>query len=190
MSRLRKQLVILPSLSRGLERQINAGSGNAVSAPEAGKMEEYKFEAVIKASEIGSGGAYVEFPFDVAKEFGVKGRVKVVCFFEDVEYRGSLVKMGTQCHIIGITKDIRKKIGKDIGDNVQVRLYKDESERTVELHPLLEQELNQDRALKDQYEKLSYSRKKEIAELLNSAKQEQTLKRRLEKIVAELKEKE
>ena len=153
-------------------------------------MKEYQFEAIIKASEIGSGGAYIEFPFDVENEFGVKGRVKAVCFFQDAEYRGSLVRMGTQYHIIGITKDIRKKIGKDIGDKVQVRLYKDESERTVELPPVLGQEFIHDQALKDRYEKLSYSRKREIADLLNSAKQEQTLKSRLEKIIAELRKTE
>jgi hypothetical protein len=169
------------------ERVVVAGR---LTSWEAGNLKEYQFEAIIKASEIGSGGAYVEFPFDVEKEFGVKGRVKVVCFFQDAEYRGSLVRMGTQCHIIGITKDIRKKIGIDIGGKVRVRLYKDESERTVELPPILGREFMDDQVLKDRYEKLSYSRKREIADLLNSAKQELTLKNRLEKIVAELRKTE
>ncbi|MGE5604107.1 MAG: YdeI/OmpD-associated family protein [Bacteroidota bacterium] len=150
-------------------------------------MKEYKFESVIQASEIGSGGAYIEFPFNVEKEFGVKGRVKVICVFENVEYRGSLVKMGTQCHIIGIPKDIRNKIGKNIGDKVQVRLYKDESERTVEVHPLLIEEFNRGKALQENYDNLSYTRKKEILNQLTSAKKEETLKSRLEKIVLELK---
>ncbi|MFH1197097.1 MAG: DUF1905 domain-containing protein [bacterium] len=52
-------------------------------------MKEYKFESITKASEICSGGAYVEFPFDVEKEFGVKGRVPIVCYFNEVEYKGS-----------------------------------------------------------------------------------------------------
>lgn len=37
-----------------------------------------KLESIINESEIGSGGAYIEFPFDVEKEFGVKGRVKII----------------------------------------------------------------------------------------------------------------
>lgn len=150
-------------------------------------MKEYKFESIIKASEIGRGGAYVEFPISVEEEFGVKGRVKVVCYFEDIEYRGSLVKMGTTCHMIGIQKKIREKLEKDIGDKIQVRLYKDEAERIVEVHPLLLIEFDKDSILKENYEKLSYSRKKEIFKSLTGAKKEETVKRRLEKIISELK---
>ncbi len=152
-------------------------------------MKEYKFESAIKPSEIGKGGAYVEFPFDVEKEFGTKGRVPVICHFENIAYSGSLVKMGTSCHIIGITKNIRDKIGKDVGDKVKVRLSKDESERTVEVHPLLKSLIAKDKILQENYEKLSNTRKKEIAVLLTSAKKEETLKSRLEKVIGELKKK-
>lgn len=80
----------------------------------------YQFEAVIKkVSDID--GAYIEFPYDVRKVFG-KGRVKVTATFDGVEYNGSLVKMGTPCHIIGIRKDIRKKIGKQPGDMIKVTI--------------------------------------------------------------------
>jgi len=80
----------------------------------------YQFEAVIKkVSDID--GAYSEFPYDVRKVFG-KGRVKVTATFDGVEYNGSLVKMGTPCHIIGIRKDIRKKIGKQPGDMIKVTI--------------------------------------------------------------------
>jgi len=149
-------------------------------------MKEYKFESTIMASKIGSGGAYIEFPYNVESEFGVKGRVKVICYFDNMEYRGSLVKMGTECHIVGVPKDIRNKIAKNIGDKVQVRLYKDENERVVEVHPLLMEEFKTNKNLQDNYEKLSYTRKKEIAQLLTSAKKEETLKNRLEKIIADL----
>jgi len=37
-------------------------------------------------------------------------------------YDGQLVKMGTQCHIIGIRKDIRAKIGKQPGDIIHITL--------------------------------------------------------------------
>ncbi len=79
-------------------------------------MKEYRFEAIIKSSETGKGGAFVEFPFDVEKEFGTKGRVLVIASFEGVEYRGSLMKMGTTCHMIGVLKEVKQKTGKDIGN--------------------------------------------------------------------------
>lgn len=80
----------------------------------------YEFTAVIrKVPDID--GAYVEIPFDVREEFG-KGRVKVHATFDGVSYDGSLVRMGTPCHILGLRKDIRARIGKQPGDTVAVRL--------------------------------------------------------------------
>ena len=80
----------------------------------------YEFEAKIKkVPDID--GAYIEIPFDVKVEFG-KGRVPVMATFDGVSYEGSLVKMGTQCHIIGLRKDIRAKIGKQAGAVVKVTL--------------------------------------------------------------------
>ncbi len=78
----------------------------------------YEFDAVIrKVPDID--GAYVEFPYDVKAEFG-KGRVSVKATFDGVEYEGSLVRMGTPYHIIGVRKEIRAEIGKQPGDIVRV----------------------------------------------------------------------
>ena len=66
-------------------------------------------------------GAYVEFPHDVRAVFG-KGRVKLRATFDGVPYDGSLVRMGTPGHILGLRKDIRAKIGKGPGDTVHVIL--------------------------------------------------------------------
>ena len=70
-------------------------------------------------------GAYIEFPYDVKKEFG-KGRVKVNAKFDGESYDGSIVNMGvknmdgTICYIIGIRKDIREKINKQHGEKISV----------------------------------------------------------------------
>ena len=80
--------------------------------------KKYEFEAVIRKVD-GIDGAYVEIPFDVRAEFG-KGRVKVRALFDGVPYDGSLVRMGTPGHIIGLRKDIRAAIGKQPGDTVRV----------------------------------------------------------------------
>lgn len=69
----------------------------------------------------------MRFPYDIRAEFG-KGRVKVLATFDGVPYEGNLVNMGvkkgdgTICYIIGIRKDIRQKIGKGIGDQVDVTI--------------------------------------------------------------------
>jgi len=84
----------------------------------------YEFEAEILAvPEID--GAYVEFPYDVRAEFG-RSRVRVHATFDGEPYDGSLVRMGTPGHIIGIRKEIRKKIGKKQGDMVKVTIQERE----------------------------------------------------------------
>ena len=84
------------------------------------EKKTYEFDTPIrKVPDID--GAYVEFPYDVRAEFG-KGRVKVHARFDGEPYDGSLVRMGTPGHIIGIRKDIRAKIGKQPGDTVHVVL--------------------------------------------------------------------
>lgn len=84
------------------------------------RPEWYEFDAVIKKVEE-IDGAYIEIPFDVKKEFG-KGRVPVTALFDGVSYNGSLVRMKTPCHIIGVRKDIRAQIGKQPGEIVHVAL--------------------------------------------------------------------
>lgn len=80
----------------------------------------YEFDAVIrKVPDID--GAYVEFPYDVRAEFG-RGRVKVRAVFDGVGYDGSLIRMGTPGHIIGLRKEIRARIGKGPGDTVRVTI--------------------------------------------------------------------
>lgn len=72
-----------------------------------------------------NGGAYIEFPYDIRKEFG-KGRVKVHVTFDGIPYDGSIVNMGVKnpdgsiCYIIGILKSIRKQLNKSDGDEVNV----------------------------------------------------------------------
>lgn len=80
----------------------------------------YEFTAEIKKVP-DLDGAYIEFPYDVKEEFG-KGRVPVTATFDGLAYDGSLVRMKTPCHIIGLRKDIRAAIGKQPGDTIQVTI--------------------------------------------------------------------
>jgi len=71
--------------------------------------------------------AYIRVPVDIRAVYG-KGRLKVEATFDGEPYIGSIVNMGIKntdssiCYIIGITKDIRQKIGKTYGDSIEVTL--------------------------------------------------------------------
>lgn len=89
-------------------------------APKPLNERVYQFQAEIqKVPDLD--GAYIEFPYDVKAEFG-KGRVKVHATFDGEPYDGSLVRMKTPCHIIGITKELRRKIAKQPGDIIAVTI--------------------------------------------------------------------
>ena len=89
----------------------------------------HEFDAIIKKNP-DMDAAYVEIPFDVKAAFG-KQRVLVHATFDGEAYDGQLVKMETPCHIIGLRKDIRAKIGKQPGDTVRVTLRERESQKPV-----------------------------------------------------------
>ncbi|MBR5353612.1 MAG: DUF1905 domain-containing protein [Bacteroidales bacterium] len=84
----------------------------------------YSFRARL-VQNTGMDAAYVVVPYDLRKEFG-KGRLKVYATFDGVPYNGSIVNMGVKdqegniCYILGVTKAIRKQIGKTFGDEIAV----------------------------------------------------------------------
>jgi len=86
----------------------------------------YEFDAMIQKVP-DQNGAYIAVPFDIKAVFG-KGRVPVHATFDGEPYDGSIVNMGVKnpdgsiCYIIGIRKDIRKKIDKQPGDIIKVTI--------------------------------------------------------------------
>lgn len=131
----------------------------------------------------GMNAAFIEFPYDVEKEFGKKGQVKVIATFDGVKYRGSLVKMERDCHWIGLTQEIRKQIGKSHGDMVHVTIQEDTEPRIVEVPNDLKIQLDHHPQALDLFQKLSYTHKKEYVRWITEAKREETRNSRLEKTI-------
>ena len=147
-------------------------------------MKKYNFTATIISGD--SGGAGVLFPYDVQESFGTRGRVPIRATFDGVPYTGSLMKYGFPQHMLGITKAIREQIGKAPGDTVEVVVWKDESERKLEVpEPFLK--LLKKEGLLPFFESLSYTHRKEYCRWITEAKKEETRARRLEKAVEMLK---
>lgn len=145
-------------------------------------MKEYEFDAKLLKHE-GMNAAFIEFPYDVEKEFGTKGRVKVHATFDGVEYRGSLVKMGHHCHIVGITQKIRKEINKNPGDIVYLVLKQDTKPRVVEVPKDFAELRGKHVEAKELFDSMSYTHKKEYVNWIEEAKREETRKRRIEKSI-------
>ena len=145
-------------------------------------METYEFTALIHKHE-GMDAAYVEFPFDAEQEFGSRGQIKVRSTFDGAEYRGSLAKMGHHCHCLGITKEIRKKIGKSEGDMVHVVLRLDTDPRVVEPPEDLLAVMTEFPCALERFHKMSYTLQKECVAFINQAKKQDTRDRRIHKVI-------
>ncbi|SRR6266496_4754438 len=145
------------------------------------------FTATIqKAGGASGGGAFVEIPFDVEEAFGSK-RPKVKAMIEGVPYRGILTRMGTECHILGIRKDIREQIGKTFGDEVTLTVEPDTEPRVVEIPKDLMKELKKDKEAKAFFDKLSYTHQKEYVRWVEEAKKDETRQNRIVKTIEMLK---
>jgi len=101
-------------------------------------------------------------------------------------FRSSLMPMGG-CHMMVVNKALREGAKCKAGDVVEIVLERDVAERTVEAPPELERELKKSKPARECWEKLAFTHKKEMARSITGAKQEETKKRRLEKVIKVLK---
>ncbi len=128
--------------------------------------------------------AFIEFPFSVEEIFGKKGRIKIKAVFDgSAEYRGSLVRMKTECHILGVTQEIRKQIGKTFGDEVSVSVIEDREERTLEMAEDITFVFNENPEAAKRFGTMSYTHRKEYIRWINEAKKPETRENRKKKMI-------
>jgi len=138
----------------------------------------------------GMNAGYIEFPYSVQEVFGTRGMVKVKALFDGtVEYRGVLSNMGTGCHILILTQEIRRKLGKTFGDAVSVELEKDLDVREVIVPEYVQDLLDENPDERTFFEKLSYTHRKEYINWITSAKKEETRAKRLVSFIEKLQQK-
>jgi len=144
-------------------------------------MKQLKFKVKIEGKEAGVVAAITP-PFDVAEVFATRARVPIRGTINGFPFRSSLMPMGG-CHMMPVRKSLRDGAGVNPGDIVSVVMERDEAERTVEAPVALKKELAKNKTTQANWEKLSFTAKKEIALSITGAKQEETRTRRLAKAV-------
>jgi len=146
--------------------------------------KKHTFTAAIQNA--GGGGAFVEIPFDVEAAFGSK-KPKVKALIDGVHYRGTLVRMGTECHLLLILKSIREQIGKTFGDKVKITVEPDTEPRLIDVPKELKEAFKTEKEAKAYFDKLSYTHQREYVQWINEAKREETRQARLLKTIEMLK---
>ncbi|WP_250252388.1 YdeI/OmpD-associated family protein [Chryseobacterium sp. Marseille-Q3244] len=141
------------------------------------------FNAIIKQNGT-MNAAFVEFPFSTEELFNKKGQIKIKATLDGkVEYRGSLAKMKSDCHILGLTQEIRKQLGKTFGDEISVSLIEDKEERIVEIANDIAFIFNENPDAKVLFDKMSYTHKKEYIRWIEEAKKPETRENRKIKMI-------
>ena len=134
----------------------------------------------------GSSAAWIDAPFDVPKTFGTRARVAVRGTINGFPFRSSLMPMGG-CHGMPVNKAMRDGAAAKAGDLVDVTLERDEDPRTVDAPPELNAALAKNKKAQARWDTLAFTHKKEMAISIRDAKQEETRKRRLARVMEVLK---
>ena len=147
-------------------------------------MATARFKAKLRESSSGSGGHLIEVPDPVVAELGGGGRIPVRVTFDGVPYRGSIVRYRGMT-MIGVTKAVIAEAGVSVGETLEVVAENDDAPREVDLPDELAKALRAKRVTKA-WGELSFTRRKELATGVASAKRPETRTKRVEQAIAEL----
>jgi bifunctional DNA-binding transcriptional regulator/antitoxin component of YhaV-PrlF toxin-antitoxin module len=142
------------------------------------EKQTFKTE-LIKSGD--SEATWIELPFDVEEVFGTK-RAKVKIWINGAEYRGSAVRMGSECYMVGVPKVFRDAAGIKAGDSLEVTLERDDDPRIVTLTDDLAQSIDK-AGVSGAWDKLSYTHQKENARDVGSTKGAALRAKKIDKII-------
>jgi len=134
---------------------------------------------------IGHGNhASIEIPDKNLSEIGGNKRAPLKITINGYTYQSTATGVDGKCMVVFPTRD-REASGAAAGDMVTVTLELDAGYRHVDVPAALDEVLRAN-GLSEAFRGLTYSKRKEFARLVSEAKADETQKRRIEKIIAQL----
>jgi len=146
---------------------------------------EQEFDAALEADPH-TGEVLVVAPFSVEEVYGTKEELLVQTTIEGFPYQGELLPLGDGYHGLVIPREVRRAVGKTVGDILHVALRRDLSERVIKLPEDLDAGLNQDAAALKFFKTLTKLEQRSYVRYLKGSKTPEMRGKRLTEIVYRL----
>jgi hypothetical protein len=143
----------------------------------------HRFTATLTGRGPRGAWTFVPIPFDVEKAFGTAGRVPVSGTINGSAFANSLMPEGDGTHVMAVSKELQAAANARAGDEVEVVLDRDVTERNVAVPVELSDALRADDVARSTFEALAYSHRKQYAEWVGGAKKPETRAARARKAV-------
>ena len=108
-----------------------------------------------------------------------RGQLRVKGTIDGHPFKSSVAPMGGGTHVLGLHKATREAIGKAIGDSVQVVMEVDTEARTVVVPEDFRRVLAGNSRVKEAFERLAFTHRKEYVQWIEAAKRPETRRRRI-----------
>lgn len=128
--------------------------------------------------------ASLAIPDSVLAELKTNRRAPLRVTINGHTYQSTATGVGGECRVVFPSAD-RKSSGVTGGDTVTVHLELDDGYREVDIHPNLVAALEAS-GLRNVFETMTYSRRKEIARGVSEVKTDETRSRRVQKVLDDL----
>jgi len=145
-----------------------------------------RFEARLERLRSSLNWIIVRIPFDAAKLWGLRGRIKVKGEINGFPFRTSLFPTREGWHFLLVNKRMQKGARAFEGSTAHLQMELDTEERIVAIPEELKRFLNQDRSLRRWYDELNYSTRNDIAKWVTEPKSAEARMRRAEQIAERL----
>jgi hypothetical protein len=148
-------------------------------------MAGSRFDATLR--EVPGGGAFVELPAEVITRLGGR-KTRVRGTVNGTAFKSSTMPTRDGGANLGLHKATREAAGVAFGDRVTLEIELDDAVRTVEMPPQLERALASEPGLREAFDGLSFTNRREMAEAIAGAKREDTRARRLTQALEQLRQ--
>jgi hypothetical protein len=114
-------------------------------------------------------------------------RFPVAATVDGYTWRTTVTRMEGE-FMVGLSRAVREGAGVQVGDTVEVELELDNARREVEVPGPLAAALGAQPSLREAFDALSYTYRKEYARWVQEAKRDETRERRVNQVIEQLRE--